>query len=51
MEPEKRRLRQMKRAIKTAGQKSRRQSLTRDLAKTPEEPRQRRRFGRNRRPV
>ena len=37
MEPEKRRLRQMKRAIKKAGQKSRRQSLKRDLAKDPEE--------------
>jgi hypothetical protein len=37
MEPEKRRLRQMKRAIKKAGQKSRRQSLKRDLTKNPEE--------------
>jgi hypothetical protein len=37
MEPEKRRLRQMKRAIKKAGQKSRRQSLKRDLANNPED--------------
>ena len=37
MEPEKRRLREMKRAIKKAGKKSRRQGLKRDLAQNPED--------------
>jgi hypothetical protein len=37
MDPEKRRLRQLKRAVKRAGNKSRRQQLKRDLAENPAE--------------
>jgi hypothetical protein len=37
MDPDKRKLRQLKKAIKRAGNKSRRQSLKRDLADNPEE--------------
>jgi hypothetical protein len=37
MEPDKRKLRQLKKAIKRAGNKSRRHSLKRDLLENPEE--------------
>ena len=37
MDPDKRKLRQLKKAIKRAGNKSRRQSLKRDLVENPEE--------------
>jgi hypothetical protein len=37
MDPDKRKLRQLKRSIKRAGNKSRRQSLKRDLVENPEE--------------
>jgi hypothetical protein len=37
MDPDKRKLRQLKKAIKRSGNKSRRQSLKRELAENPEE--------------
>ena len=37
MDPDKRKLRQLKKAIKRAGNKTRRQSLKRDLVENPEE--------------
>ena len=37
MDPDKRRMRQLKKAIKRAGNKSRRQSLKRDLVEKPDE--------------
>jgi hypothetical protein len=37
MDPDKRRMRQLKRAIKRAGNKRRRQQLKRDLAENPDE--------------
>ena len=37
MDPDKRKLRQLKKAIKRAGNKSRRQSLKRDLVENPQE--------------
>ena len=37
MDPDKRQMRELKRAVKRAGKKSRRQRLKRDLADNPEE--------------
>jgi hypothetical protein len=40
MDPEKRRMRELKRSIKRAGNKHRRQQLKRDLAENPDEAHQ-----------